>query len=81
MKDIKDIIKITESQTKLSDIENYGRTWIGEWGADYCGNILTSFIKGIKAGMEKYKSDDPKFQERCMKFIEQTLENINKEIY
>ena len=81
MKDIKEYVDINESQTKLSDIENYGRTWIGEWGADYCGNILTSFIKGVKTGMEKYKSDDHKFQERCMKFIEQTLENINKEIY
>ena len=81
MKDIKDTIKINESQTKLSDIENYGRTWVGELGTEFCGNILTSFIKGVKMGMEKYKGGDPKFHVRCMSFIEKTLKDINKEIY
>lgn len=80
MKDLKECL-VNESQTKLSEIENYGRTWIGEWGTDYCGNILTSFIKGVKEGMEKYKTGDPKFHIRCMSFIEKTLKDINKEIY
>ena len=81
MKNLKYIIKIDESATKLIDIENYGRTWIGEWGSDFCGNILSMFIKGVKTGMEKYKSDDQKFQKRCMDFIEKTLKDLNKEIY
>lgn len=81
MKDIKEYVDINESKTKLEDITNYGRTWVGEWGPEFCGNILTSFIKGVKSGMEKYKGDDPKFHVRCMSFIEKTLKDINKEIY
>ena len=81
MKNLKDIIKIDESATKLIDIENYGRTWISEWGSDFCGNILSMFIKGVKTGMEKYKSDDQKFQKRCIDCIDKLLEEINEKIY
>ena len=29
MKDIKEYVDINESKTKLEDITNYGRTWVG----------------------------------------------------
>jgi len=31
--------------------------------------------------MEKYPNEDPKFQKRCMDFIEKVLKDLNKEIY
>lgn len=80
MKNLKDTL-INESKTKPQDIENYGRSWISEWGSSYCGNILDWFLKGVKEGMEKYPNDDPKFQKRCMDFIDKTLKDLNKEIY
>lgn len=80
MKDLKEVL-INESKTKMENIQNYGRSWVGEWGADFCGNILTSFIKGVKEGMEKYQADDPKFQDRCMKCIDDMLKEINEKIY
>lgn len=72
---------IEESKTKSKDIANYGKTWIGEWGADFCGNILSEFIKGVKSGMEQHKSDDPKFQERCINCIDKILEEVKDLIY
>lgn len=81
MKTLKDTIKIDESKTSSQNIENYGRTWISEWGPEYCGNVLSWFIKGVKTGMEKYKSDDPKFDKRCMDCIDDLLKEINEKIY
>lgn len=81
MKNIKDTIKIDESRTSSDNIKNYGRTWIGEWGSDFCGNVLTHFIEGVKEGMEKYPNKDPKFQKRCMSCIEDLLKEINEKIY
>ena len=81
MKDIKSYINVNESKTKFEDIQNYGRTWVSEWGADFCGNILSTVIKGVKDGMQQYKADDPKFQDRCMKCLDEILEEINKKIY
>lgn len=80
MKDLKDTL-IKESKTKPQDIENYGKSWVSEWGSDFCGNILTWFINGVKQGMEKYHNDDPKFQKRCMDCIEDILKEINEKIY
>ena len=80
MKDLKDTL-IKESKTKPQDIEHYGKAWIGEWSSTYCGNIIDWFLKGVQKGMEKYPNDDPKFQKRCMDFIEKTLKDLNKEIY
>jgi len=64
-------------------ITNYGKSWVGEWGPDFWGNILSSFIKGIQEenilssfikgvleGMKEHKSDNPKFQKRCEDCIE-----------
>lgn len=81
MKTLKDTIKIDESRTTCDNIRNYGRTWISEWGSDFCGNVLAHFIEGVKEGMEKYPNKDPHFQKRCMDFIEKTLKDLNKEIY
>jgi len=79
MKDIK--LKINESKIKSNEIENYGRSWLKEWGPEYCGNILSWFIKGVKTGMEQYKSDNQKFNKRCMDCIEDLLKEINEKIY
>ena len=79
MKDIK--TKINESRTKSNEIENYGRSWLKEWGPEYCGNVLSWFIKGVKTGMEQCKSDDQKFNKRCMDCIEDLLKEINEKIY
>ena len=81
MKTINEIININESKTKSEEITNYGRTWVSEWGPDFCGNILSWYIKGVKEGMNKYKADDAKFQKRCEDCIDKLLETINKEIY
>ena len=64
-------------------ITNNGKSWVGEWGPDFWGNILSSFIKGvqeenilssfikgIQEGMKEHKSVDPKFQKRCEDRIE-----------
>ena len=72
---------INESKTTAANISNYGRTWVGEWGPDFCGNILEWFIKGVKEGMEKYKADDSKFQKRCEDCIDKLLKDITKDIY
>ena len=58
-------------------IANYGKSWVGEWGSDFWGNILSAFIKGgqeesilsafikgVQEGMKEHKSDNPKFQKR-----------------
>jgi hypothetical protein len=81
MKDLKNYINVNESKTKLTDIQNYGRTWVSEWGADFCGNILSEFIKGVKNGMQQYKADDPKFQDRCIKCLDEILEVVKEKIY
>ena len=80
MKDLKEIL-IKESRISPDNIKNYGKTLISEWGSDFCGNVLTHFIEGVKEGMEKYPNKDQKFQKRCMDFIEKTLKDLNKEIY
>ena len=80
MKTLKDTL-INESKTKPQNIENYGRTWLSEWGPSYCANILSWYIKGVKEGMEKNKHEDDKFQKRCMDCIDSLLKEINKTIY
>lgn len=80
MKNLKECL-VNESQTKHNEITNYGRTWLGEWGPEFCGNILSWYIEGVKEGMKKYKHEDSKFQKRCEDCIDKLLDTINKEIY
>lgn len=80
MKTLKEQL-INESQTKSSDIENYGKNFLNEWGPDYCGNILSWYIKGVKTAIETNKSDDVKFQKRCEDCIDELLKIINEKIY
>lgn len=72
---------ITESKTRSVDITNYGDSWIGEWGPDFCGNVLKWFVKGVQEGMKKHPADDEKFQKRCEDCIEKILDTITKYIY
>ena len=81
MKDLKEKLMIKESRTSPDNIKNYGRTWISEWGSDFCGNVLTYFIEGVKEGMKKYPNKDLKFQKRCMDCIDKLLEENNEKIY
>jgi len=83
MENIKDYIQnyILESKSRLIDIEEYGESLINDWGSDYCGNILSMFIQGVKTGMENNKADDAKFQKRCLDCINELLNNINEKIY
>jgi len=83
MKSINEYI-VNESKTRLQDIENYGKSWVGEWGVDFFGNVLSSFIKGAKKGLEEnkqYYEGDDKFIKRCLDFINRIEEEVNKEIY
>ena len=82
MKSINEYI-VNESKTRLQDIENYGKSWVGEWGVEFFGNVLSSFIKGAKKGLEENKQycDDDKFIKRCSDFINRIEEEVNKEIY
>ena len=80
MKDIMNFL-INESRTRFIDIEQYGNSWIKEWGSEYCGDVLKNFIKGVERGMKYLKSDDVKFQKRCEDCISEILEKINKDIY
>ena len=83
MKSINEYI-VNESKTRLQDIENYGKSWVGEWGVEFFGNVLSSFIKGAKKGLEEnkqYYDGDDKFIKRCSDFINRIEEEVNKEIY
>ena len=68
---------INESKTRFEDIENYGTSWISEWGPEYCGNILKSVIKGIQSGIKKYSSDDTEFNKLCEDSINKIIDEIN----
>jgi len=72
---------VDESKTRTVDITNYGNSWIGEWGPDFCGNVLTWFITGVQQGMKNHPANDAKFQKRCEECIEHLLDTVNKEIY
>lgn len=63
MKNIKEYMVSEAKKTDFEKIENLGETWIKEWGAAFCGNVLASVMKGIQKGMKDnpYKKDD-KFQ-------------------
>jgi len=79
MKDLNQFL-VKESKTDYTSIRNYGRSWISEWGLLDCGNVLSMFLTGVKDGISKYKSDDPKFYEKCNKCIDEIIEKIDNEI-
>jgi len=81
MKSLKDTLLNEAKNSNQQKIEDYGKALVKEWGPSFCGNILNWFITGVKEGMEENPSDDSKFQERCIDFIEKTLKDLNKDIY
>jgi len=75
MKNLNNFIKINESQTKLSNIENYGKTWVTEYEPHMFEQLLTSLLNGIKKGLNenlKYYKEDTEKQD-----IEKGLNLIN----
>ena len=65
MKNIKNFI-IKESQTKLSDIEKYVKSWITEYEPQKFNQVLNNILNGIKKGVEenvKYYKDEQDKQE------------------
>ena len=86
MKSLKDTM-LNESRTRFEDIQNYGESWINEWGLDYFVNVLSFFVKGMKKGLNENSryfikdKEDEKFIKRCTDFINKLEEDINKKIY
>jgi len=86
MKTLKETL-LNESKTRLEDIENYGKSWVNEWGVEFFGNILSSFTKGMKKALDENSQyyikdeEDKKFVKRCSDFINKISEDINKDIY
>lgn len=78
---------VTESRTRLEDIEQYAKSWVNEWGFEYFGNVMTSFLKGMQAAVKEEEDifngdkEDEKFLNRCKSFIERVSKEANKEIY
>lgn len=78
---------LTESKTRFEDIEQYAKNWVSEWGFEFFGNIMTSFLKGMQSAVKEEEDnfngdkEDEKFLNRCKTFTERVSKEANKEIY
>jgi hypothetical protein len=89
MKNLKEKLINEAKKTDFEKIEDLGASWIKEWGSEYCGNILSSVIKGIQKGIKEnpYTNDknaypaNNTFQKRCEDCIKKILNEINEDIY
>lgn len=81
MKSIKQHINEAK-KTDFDKIENLGESWVKEWGAAFCGNILAAVMKGIKKGVEETKkSIDEKSEKRIKDCIDDIIKKIDDDIY